>query len=685
MIHAALLLLAVQPPALEELVITARRRAQPLAEVAASVTRLSATEAGRLDLTHPVEALNRVPGVWLQRGSGQESLLAIRSPVLTGAGACGAFLLLEDGFPLRPTGFCNVNQLFEVNTSQAAALEVLRGPGSMVHGANAVHGVINVITPAARELEGARVSLTAGADEFAALTASFGDGQSALQGLWRHDGGFRFDSATREGKLNLVHDRAFAGGELRLRAAATRLDQDTAGFLRGFAAYRDPLQRRSNANPEAFRDASSLRLAASWRRSDCETCEAEWRLMLRDSSMEFLQHFLLGKPLERNAQRSALLSYARSQPLAASWLGDDLALRVGLDLERAATRLLETQAGPTLEGSAAARAIRPAGRHYDYAVQLAAAGLGAALEGRAAPWLWRVSLRGDRVAYGYDNRMRDGNTAEDGTPCPGGCLYSRPADRRDRFAVLTPRLEVIRALGDGHHVYAVLSDGFRPPEITELYRLQRNQRVAELEAEALRAAELGWRFGLGETRAGALRGSLALFRARKSNVILRDANGFNAIGGRTRHEGTEYELQWRLTERWQLAAGGTYARHRYDFTRAIEGGETLTAGREIDTAPRNIHRLAASAALPYALQLELEARYTGGYFADAANERRHPAQTVLGLRARWQASPQLALTLDVDNLADRLLADRADFAQGDWRYFPARRRSAYVGVDWRSR
>ena len=50
-------------------------------------------------------------------------LLAIRSPVLTGAGACGAFLLLEDGMPLRPTGFCNVNQLFEANTSQAAAIE----------------------------------------------------------------------------------------------------------------------------------------------------------------------------------------------------------------------------------------------------------------------------------------------------------------------------------------------------------------------------------------------------------------------------------------------------------------------------------------------------------------------------------------------------------------------------------
>ena len=46
------------------------------------------------------------------------------------AGACGAFLLLEDGFALRPPGFCNVNELFETNTEQARAIEVTRGPGS---------------------------------------------------------------------------------------------------------------------------------------------------------------------------------------------------------------------------------------------------------------------------------------------------------------------------------------------------------------------------------------------------------------------------------------------------------------------------------------------------------------------------------------------------------------------------
>ncbi|NCW21027.1 MAG: TonB-dependent receptor [Gammaproteobacteria bacterium] len=395
--------------------------------------------------------------------------------------------------------------------------------------------------------------------------------------------------------------------------------------------------------------------------------------------MSFLQHFLLGKPLERNAQRSAALALARSRPFAEH----ALSWRLALDAEWADTSLLEIQDGPTLEGAAAARAIRPAGRHYDYSVAVATAGASAGLEQDRGAWLWRLSMRADRTTYRYDNRMRDGNTAEDGTPCPGGCLYSRPADRRDRYSRITPRAELVKHLSDSQHFYAVLAEGFRPPEITELYRLQRNQSIAELGAERLRSAELGWRFTVGQRPS--LSGSVALYRARKAGVILRDTNGFNVSGGRTRHEGLEYELDWQARAQWRVRANGTWARHRYGFSRVIEGGESIVAGRDIDTAPRSIHRLALEFRPYNALAIEVEARRTGDYFADAANERRHPAQVALRLNSRWQLGDDLGLNLEIENPADQRLADRADYAQGDWRYFPARGRSVYFGVDWRRR
>ena len=132
---------------IEEVVVTAGSSIQARLGQSGSGTVLTAKEIQQIGAAHASEALNRVAGVWVNRGSGQEHLTAIRSAVLTGSGACGEFSYLQDGIPIRPHGFCNINNLFELNTEQAAAVEVWRGPASAVLGGNALHGAINVITP----------------------------------------------------------------------------------------------------------------------------------------------------------------------------------------------------------------------------------------------------------------------------------------------------------------------------------------------------------------------------------------------------------------------------------------------------------------------------------------------------------------------------------------------------------
>jgi len=111
-----------------------------------SISSIDQEELNKLDAQHPKQALRRSPGVWISRGSGQEHLTAIRSPVLSGPGACGSFLVLEDGLPIRPTGFCNVNGLFETFFEMSSGLETITGPASARYGANAMHGVINVLS-----------------------------------------------------------------------------------------------------------------------------------------------------------------------------------------------------------------------------------------------------------------------------------------------------------------------------------------------------------------------------------------------------------------------------------------------------------------------------------------------------------------------------------------------------------
>src|SRR5262245_31234002 len=80
----------------EVIVVTATREPSDVLAAPASIARIDGDALALLGAKHQADALNQIAGVYIQRGSGSESLGGIRSPVLTGAGGCGAFLIAED-------------------------------------------------------------------------------------------------------------------------------------------------------------------------------------------------------------------------------------------------------------------------------------------------------------------------------------------------------------------------------------------------------------------------------------------------------------------------------------------------------------------------------------------------------------------------------------------------------------
>src|SRR5690349_8580665 len=143
----------------ETIVVTGTRTAEELRDFAGSISLVGGDAVTVVGSTHHSEIMNRAPGAMIQRNSGQESLTAIRSPVLSGPGSCGVFLFLENSVPIRPVGFCNVNELFEVNTEQANSIEVLRGPAGVVYGSGAMHGAINILAASPKDLPAFGVTL----------------------------------------------------------------------------------------------------------------------------------------------------------------------------------------------------------------------------------------------------------------------------------------------------------------------------------------------------------------------------------------------------------------------------------------------------------------------------------------------------------------------------------------------
>ena len=628
---------------------------------AESVHRLDAIQLDRLRPTHANEVLARVPGAWASRGSGQEQLLALRSPVLTGPGACGAFLVLDDGVPTRPAGFCNVNQLSELNFAAAGRVEVLRGPGTAVHGSNALHGVVAVSPrlPGA----GGGFGLEAGAEDFRRLRLAVDGPQARLDAVASEAGSFRAEESHRLLQSTMQWQ---AGADTRIALASHRLRQQTAGFVVGEGAWRDA-RRFSNANPEAFRNADALRLVMHHERP-----LGDGLLLLRpyarDESQTFLQHFALGQPLEENGSRSLGLQLVWNHP---SW-------RAGLDLEGAEGWLRQTQARPLLTGTPAQNAIRPAGPHYDYRVEARQAALfGEHVWDRGAH-RFTAGARIERLAYRYDNRLPDGNAAAlDGRPCGfGGCLHLRPGDRSDRFTGRSLQLGWTRELAGDWALAARAARAFRFPQATELYRLQRGQSVEGFRPETADSFEAVLRHAGRQAQFEA-----SAYAMDKRDVILRDANGLSVAGAATRHHGIELAGRRDFGDHAWIEGQLAWSEQRYAFDRVLAGNEIIRRGARIDTAPEWLGGL-RTGVIAGANTLELEGVWQGGYAIDAGNTRRYGGHVLLHLRAARRWSAGWSLDVRLMNLLDRRYAERVDLAFGEVRSFPGAGRQAFVGVNW---
>lgn len=658
---------------METLTVTASRTELPLANLAGSLSVISQQDLLQVSPVHVSELLARAPGVWVSRGNGQEHLTAIRSPVLTGAGSCGAFYIAEDGVPVRPVGFCNVNELFDINTEQAQRVEIIRGPGTVIHGSDALHGVINVISAAPAKDPESLVSVEAGANNYGRIKLSHSDSSGnhafRINANGASDGGYKDKSGFDQQKLNVRYDYHGNQWSSFTLLSASNLNQETAGYLVGTNAYKDHRRKRENPNPEAYRDSQSLRWQTRFEKSLANEGRFIVTPYMRHSDMEFLMHFLPGTPIEENGQNSAGIQTAYRRRV-----GHHLTLTQGVDAEITDAYLKQTQASGF--------AVFPAGKQYDYEVNT---DMLAAFLTSEYQWTDQLSLsfggRYETLRYDYDNRMLSGDTTENGVPCPGGCRYSRPDDRVDDFENLLTDLGLIYSPADSLIISARISHGFRAPQATELYRLQQGQLRADLDSEALNSIELGIKGNWAD-----ISYQLVGFAMKKNNVIFQSSDRLNLDNGQTRHTGLEYQLSWQITDQWDIGVSGTFAHHRYSANVSEPGSGTvlMTDGNDIDTAPRRLSTARLGWQPGPRTRLELEWVSVGRYYTDIYNEHSYAGHDLFHLRLHQQLSDGFSVNLRINNLANTDYAERADYSSfGGDRYFVGESRSVFGDIQLR--
>jgi iron complex outermembrane receptor protein len=348
-------------------------------------------------------------------------------------------------------------------------------------------------------------------------------------------------------------------------------------------------------------------------------------------------------------------------------------LTTGIDLEFASGYLDQYQEGPAT-GFGAAR--RPQGQQYDYDVWSIVAAPYARLQVPLSDRLTgTVGLRFEYMRYDYNNNMLSGNTRADGTPCndPKGCIYFRPESQSNDFLNTAPELGLVFRATEQLSVFSNLRRGFRAPQATELYRLQTEQNIDQIKPETVDSFELGL-----HGQYPSISYELLGYAMRKDNYIFQDSNRSNVNDGKSKHLGIEAGFTWQIITPVYLSFAGTWAKHTYDFTNNV-----VSKGDRIDTAPDII----GSVQLGYEVALgrtELEWVYNDGYFLETTNSRSYGGHNLLNWRLIIEPSQHWWAALRVNNITDEVYADRADFAFGNYRYFPGRSREYYLEIGYRT-
>lgn len=200
-------------------VTSVSKRAEPLAESPAAIYVLTGDEIQRSGATTLPEALRLAPNLEVARLNSSNYLVTARG--FNSVNASNKLLVLIDGRSVFTPLFNSVLwDQQQVMLDDVDRIEVISGPGGTLWGANAMNGVINVITKPAAETRGGIVDVSAGS--FGQQGAARWGGKLGDAGAWR---GYVMASGQDSTRLR---DDGDANDDWRGRQAGFRADLRTA-------------------------------------------------------------------------------------------------------------------------------------------------------------------------------------------------------------------------------------------------------------------------------------------------------------------------------------------------------------------------------------------------------------------------------------------------------------------------
>lgn len=157
---------------MNEPVTSVSKRETPLMFSAAAIAVVVPEDIRRLGITTLPEALRLVPGMDVARLTANKWAVTARG---FNSQFANKLLVLIDGRAIYTPTFGGVYwDSQDILIEDMARIEVIRGPGATLWGANAVNGVINVVTKSAAQTQGLLVSAAAGTEDRPTVAVRYG-------------------------------------------------------------------------------------------------------------------------------------------------------------------------------------------------------------------------------------------------------------------------------------------------------------------------------------------------------------------------------------------------------------------------------------------------------------------------------------------------------------------------------
>ena len=633
------------------------------------------------------DILNRIAGVyWNDLGNEQHSM-SIRQPIGTNA----VYQYLEDGIPIRPLGVFNHNSLNEMNMAGASGVEVVKGAASSLYGSNAVGGAVNFLTAGASATPTAKVGVrrdnvggytrydTSASDTWGPLGLRFSHYSSR-----RSRDNWQEYSYGDKDSFSLRADYALSPTS-QLRATLVHTDLDAA--MTGSLFENDYRNNRGKSlNTFTYRKDKTTRMNLAWEGATTAHGTSTVTVFTRKNDHGQIPAYSIGScagmlckgVINNNHVDSLGLDLKHQQEF--TWLRSRLVAGVYVDksdnpfVSDNLSIVRDAATGRYLRYTLA-NASNPQGVR-DYQTDILNTAVFAQWEfSPLAGTRLVLGGRSDAIRYDYHNKL-----------APGGSVNYGAPDESRSFSHVSPKLGATYAIGQAGSAYANVSQGFTPPEVSQLYG---KTGIADLQPSVYNNYELGLRWAFLQ---GRLKLDTALYRLDGRDTIvsytLSPGNSENRNAGRTRSEGLELGLNYDSGP-FDARFATAIARHRY--LRYQVSASLDYSGRTMPQAPRDITSFEVGYKPVAGARVALEAVHLGRYWMNNANTVEYGGHALLNLRASYRLARGLEAWAQVRNLADKRYADSASssysgvgsyVANTQNQYTPGAPRSVMLGLGY---